>query len=145
MTFKDSLSKVKLDLTSIIYLPNGEEHYPSIDFQITPNDFLSYSKEDILVKNDRGIINAISNAKRAIDCQIDSVLSAIGLTHTELSKFKKITEPFINFLNINEDVGFKLKIIHGLNLAPSYIISKARVLRHKLEHNYEKPTIDDAK
>jgi hypothetical protein len=38
-----------------------------------------------------------------------------------------------------------MKIIHGLNLAPSFLISKARTLRNKLEHYYEKPTLSEVK
>jgi len=140
--FKDSLKSIKLDLTKLILIPSGGYMDLNNEFEINPKDFYRYAKEDLYSATDRGVINAISNAKRAIDCQIDEVLFTLGI---DLTKKTDSLEAFLKIIEINSDIPYKLKIIQALNIAPGLIITKYRNLRNRLEHFYKIPTIDEVK
>ncbi len=111
-------------------------------FDISPQDFLRFAKEDLKKSNEHGLINSITNSKRAIDCQIDE---AIEQLISKSNKFNPIVEDFLKYFEFESDIPIKLRLIHALNLAPSLLISKSRTLRNKLEHFYQKPEIKDAK
>jgi len=91
---------------------------------------------------ERGLINALSNSKRAIDCQIDEVLTIFGIEH---DKLPNELEKFIKYFDFEDNLPFKLKVIQGLNLAPGYIMSKVRTLRNRLEHYYKIPDKESGK
>ena len=141
MNFQESLKNTKLDLSKIIIIPSGGGTSLNYDFDINPRDFLKYAKEDINTKEVRGIINSISNAKRAIDCQIDNVLHNLGIDY---HRIPKSVEAFVKCFDLTNDTSFKSKLISALNLAPNFLVSKTRVVRHKLEHFYKTPSIDEA-
>jgi len=142
MTFRESLALTKLDLSKLIIIPSGGGGGFSCDFDISPKDFLRYAKEDLNGSEGRNTINALSNAKRAIDCQIDDILLNLGLDY---HKLPKSVEVFVKCLEFKDDISFKLKIISALNLAPSFLVSKTRIIRHKLEHYYKVPSIEETK
>lgn len=142
MNFLDLLNKTKLDLTKLIVIPSGGDASVYSDFAIRPKDFLKFAKEDLRAENDRGIINALSNAKRAIDCQIDIILDDIGIDYSDI---QDSVTPFVNCFEDKNDLSYKLKIVQGLNLAPGFVIAKYRTLRNKLEHLYKVPTIEEVK
>jgi hypothetical protein len=142
MTFQESLNSINLDLSKLVVIPSGGENWFNSKFEIDPKDFLKYAKEDLQLGSDRGAVNGLSNAKRAIDCQIDEVLCRLDIDYQSLPS---CLENFIKYFDFKEDISFKLKIIQGLNLAPGLIISKARTLRNKLEHYYKIPTINEVK
>jgi hypothetical protein len=47
---------------------------------LTGEDFLEFAVQDLDApeENPRNLINALSNAKRALHCQVDSILYALG-------------------------------------------------------------------
>lgn len=106
--------------------------------ELTPKDFIKYSKQDFTAKDKKGLINALTNAKRAIDCQIDNVLTEFGINPY---KIEKAAESLINEIGLNQkDLPFKLKLVQALGLSPGNLTAKVRNLRHKLEHFYKAPT-----
>lgn len=82
-----------------------------------------------------GYINALTNAKRAIDCQTDKIFQSVGL---DPHKFPKIVLDFTKTKVQNTNA--KLLFLQSLNFAPTGVISETRTLRNKLEHFYKKPT-----
>jgi hypothetical protein len=56
------------------------------EYPLSAKFFLSCALQDFEEKTPRALINALSNAKRAIDCQTDSHICAIGLSPIELQK-----------------------------------------------------------
>jgi hypothetical protein len=142
MNFKNSLNNLKLDLTKLVIIPSGGTGGFEFEFDINSKDFLKYAKEDLHSGNDRGIINGITNAKRAIDCQIDEIMCRLGLDYQNMPIS---LETFVSYIEFKEDIPYKLKVVQGINLAPGLIISKFRNLRNKLEHLYQIPTIDEVK
>lgn len=45
-----------------------------LKFDVTPHEYLEFMEEDLKGEDKRNLINALSNAKRALDCQIESLL-----------------------------------------------------------------------
>ncbi|MFD1161817.1 MULTISPECIES: hypothetical protein [Hwangdonia] len=140
MNLKESLKVTKLDLTNLVFMPgsgSGSEHSK---FEISPKDFLRFSKLDFHSNNSQGLINSLTNAKRAIDCQIDETLSVLGIDFQDIPKQ---SEEIVSLMEFNIDLPYKLKLIQALNLAPAYIVAKARTLRNKLEHYYNLPSKEE--
>ncbi len=136
------LQEIRIDLTNTIIIPQGGSYYIENIFELMPKDFLRFAKMDFKLKDDRGIINSLTNAKRAIDCQVDEIFEKCGIT---INDFDYEIKEFIKLFELDDDIPLKLKFIHALNLAPSNLISKTRNIRNKLEHSYRKPTISEAK
>ena len=66
------------------------------DFEISPLNFLKYAEYDLTAKYDHHLVNSLSNTKRAIDSQLDSLLTGFGLSE----RAKKWNFPKkIEFLN----------------------------------------------
>lgn len=55
-------------------------------FELSPNHFLRFAKSDLNLKTKRSTVNALSNAKRAIECQVDEILYVLG--HYKAAKRK---------------------------------------------------------
>jgi hypothetical protein len=112
------------------------------DFDISPSDFLRFANQDFQNKDKRGIINAVTNAKRAIDCQVDTLLVCIGYG-TNTKRLPSNVTDYIkrrSLSNESADVTQRLKLIRALEAAPSNLISKIRGIRNLLEHEYRLPT-----
>lgn len=131
------LKETKIDLTKAYLEPDSGSAYTDNVFDINPKDFLRFAKFDFSQKDERGLINSLTNSKRAIDCQIDEVLSKFGVNQ---DNFKEATDKFIAHFHFTNDIPNKLKFIQALNFAPSLLISRTRNLRNRLEHLYQKPS-----
>jgi len=155
MEINQLIKKVDIDWTNIeISLgvpPVAHLENYSFNFEISPRDFLRFAQENLRMKDKKGLISALSNAKRAIDCQIDLVILFYGFNY---SKFEKVNsypqvESLINeYENENgkfSGVPFKLRFITSFGIAPSFLVSKIRELRNKLEHEYKMPTKKEAR
>ena len=136
ITLLEAFKLARLDLTKLIYLPSGGSGLYYEEFDISPKDFLRYAKIAFQTKTESSLIDAITNAKRAIDCQIDTVFNSMYVNHANLPKS---LEQFVKCFKYDGDLWYKLKVMQALNLAPSILVSYARGLRHSLEHNYEIP------
>lgn len=137
-----ALTATKIDLTQLIISPQGGTG--GLDyFDIKPKDFIRYSKEDFLQNNKKGLVNSITNSKRAVDCQIDTILKYFGV---EFDNISKASEELIKASELSKsDLPHKLKLIQALRFAPGGLISKARNLRNKLEHYYQIPSENEIK
>lgn len=49
---------------------------------VTPKEYLKFADKDLLLADAHGLVNALSNAKRAINCQVTSLLAVLGLPDT---------------------------------------------------------------
>jgi len=94
-------------------------------FETKARDYLKFAEYDLSNEYNHHNINALSNVKRAIDCQIDTLLFSFGLL--EISKEERWTFPRkIDFLN---DAGI---------ISPR-ILKKINRKRNVLEHEYRNP------
>ncbi|MGF1873421.1 hypothetical protein [Photobacterium indicum] len=129
---------IGMDWTKIVVFSNmgnwlGLNH----KFAISPKEFLRYAKTDYKGKDTRALINALSNAKRAMDCQVDLFIQSIGLKHS--GKFPAEVDNYIK-INSTESNGNKnYRLIEALGVSPAGLIGRYRELRNKLEHFYETP------
>jgi hypothetical protein len=143
MALIDLIQKVlKIDFSKTVVIINGTTEL-SNPFEITPRDFLNFANLDFKESDIRGKINALTNAKRAIDCQIDSSLALFDISFDNIPiESKKIIE-LVDF--DDNDISYKLKLIRALGFSPNALVSKTRYLRNKLEHYYELPEKSEIK
>jgi len=103
--------------------------FESSAFEISPNDFLEYAYNDFSLSNEHGYINALTNVKRAIECQCEIILSSFGLPYK------------------NKDFPTKIRKLEKMGISPSIIFEKINSKRVDLEHFYKKPdskSVEDA-
>jgi hypothetical protein len=89
-------------------------------FEVQASDFIKFSEVDLQQGTIQGLVNALSNAKRAIDCQVDTVLGCFGLLSQR------------NFPQ-------KMKKLGDLGMVAPRIVNKVVKARNYLEHEYKKP------
>jgi hypothetical protein len=97
-------------------------------FQVTPSKFLSFAKSDFRQGSKRHQINSLSNTKRAIGCQVDSLLFSFGL----LTAKRK-----------NWSLPMKLKMLTDLGIVAPNVLRRINKLRNVLEHEYSPPSKDE--
>jgi len=96
-------------------------------FDISPNRFLKFAEYDLIANYDHCFVNSLSNTKRAIDCQLDSLLIAFGLSE----RAKKWRFPAkINYLN-------------NIGIISPRILNKINKKRNLLEHEYKNPNKEE--
>ena len=99
-------------------------------FALKPKDFLLFAERDLAGKLDHHkLINATSNLKRAMDCELDTLMFVLGLDDYYRKKR----------LGVEKKLGFLR--ISGIFKANS--LDRLNTLRNRLEHHYEIPTIED--
>jgi hypothetical protein len=99
-------------------------------FELMPKDFLRFAEYELNGELDsRRLINAISNLKRAMDSELDILMSVLNLD--EFYRQKR--------LGVEKKFGFLRK--SGIFNATS--LDRLNKLRNKLEHHYEIPKIED--
>lgn len=91
------------------------------EFEITPSEFLNYAHLDFSLSDNHGYINALTNVKRAIECQCEIIHSSFGLSYRNLSFPKKI-------INLKK-----------MGISPSMIFKNINNIRVGLEHFYKRP------
>lgn len=96
-------------------------------FDISPDEFLDFAKYDLAAKYDHHLVNSLSNTKRAIDSQLDSLLIGFGL-----SKRAK-----------NWHFPAKINFLHGIGIISPRILNKINKKRNLLEHEYKNPTEEE--
>lgn len=135
-----------LDYTNLVIELRDIVNFELFDFRITPKEYLKFAKQDLKDNSDRGLINSLSNAKRSIDCLIDATL--MGLHINIKDNIPKEAIDFSNTILVGENKNIQpsqLKLFCALGFAPSFLISEIRLLRNKIEHDYELPKIEDVK
>jgi hypothetical protein len=101
-------------------------------FQIKARQFLRFAEHDLNSEYEHHFINALSNIKRAIDCQVDSLIIGFGLTNVK----RKET-----------DFPAKVALLSALGIASPKILQKINRKRNLLEHEYvntDKDSVEDA-
>lgn len=102
------------------------------NFDIKPNDFLNFARQDLKANYEHHLINSLTNVKRAIDCQIDSIFIALGLNT------KKSESEYWNFPE-------KIDLLNKLGIISPDILQNINQQRNNLEHKYAKPKENEIK
>lgn len=105
----------------------GSVKYMDISFEIMPMDFINYAKEDLKTNLQHKYINALSNTKRALDCQADRLLKLFG--YYDESKRKGKLWGF----------SAKVELIEKFDIIAPEILKKVNRYRNTMEHHYIKP------
>ena len=90
-----------------------------------PIDYLNFARRDLVERDARALVNALSNIKRAVECQLDVLLEMFGLL--KLSMKEKWSFPK------------KIEIIRKIGIVAPSILRLINSQRNKMEHRYEKP------
>jgi hypothetical protein len=111
------------------------------EYPLSAKSFLSFAREDMKAERPRGLINALSNAKRAIDCKTDSYLSALGFSPKTLGKQigPAVVASLAQF-SPELDRPLKFRVLESLGIVTTAIVNRVRKIRHMLEHEYKKPS-----
>lgn len=97
-------------------------------YEIKPQDFLTYAESDLTSNYSHNLINSLSNAKRALDCQVDILLMAFGFY--KISKEKMWGFPK------------KIELIKNIGIIAPRVLLKINKVRNLMEHEYSKPTFE---
>jgi hypothetical protein len=98
---------------------------------LSPKEFLKFASEDIKEPTtEHGVVNCLSNCKRAIDSQLDALIDRLGY----LSICRQKRWPFPK----------KIEFIKNFGILAPRILEKINKLRNKLEHEYKIPFKSDA-
>lgn len=143
MKLKAFIELGKLDLNGIYFTRDSGAHF-YYDFSVTPEDFITFAKADFFKADQRGLVNALSNAKRAIDCEVDSFINSIGLHSDNLaSELGPNGIASFSFSRQLTDGPLKFKFLQAIGVATPGIINKMRKMRNLLEHEYKIPKRKD--
>lgn len=137
VSISDLVKSLDLNLNSLeIELDATEEaeHSLKFNFEINPEEFLDFAIKDIEKAGKHGLVNALSNAKRAIDCQIDGILMCFGIDPKETGKILKRLD-----VEKIDDLPTRLHLLQEMGIIGSGIIRKIRQKRNYLEHEYKCP------
>jgi len=134
--------KINIDYTNLEIKYSDNINF-KFEFPITPREYLKYAQSDIKEKGKKGLINALSNSKRSIDCLVETILNSLGIAP---DKIQPNAIKFCNEVLNSKDKNIEpqsLKLFCALGFAPSFLISEVRLLRNKVEHEYEIPNLYD--
>jgi hypothetical protein len=107
-----------------LYMGGGSEEV-DLPGDLSAARYLQFARSDLRQGWTRGRVNALGNAKRALHCQVDSVLYCVGLwAHAESRGWEFTTKT---------DLVKELKIV-----APA-VLGEINRLRNKVEHEYSVP------
>lgn len=120
--FIRACDKYELDCASSI-------NFRMPNYEISPKEFLEFADIDLRDTTVKGKVGAVSNLKRALDCQLDMFFKAVNIKSIFDSKNLKFSKK-IQFLS---DIGMLL----------TNAMNKLNTIRNRMEHNYLVPTIED--
>ena len=106
-----------------VALQQGEGCYP---WPTTPLEYVRFAEQDIADGGRRGLVNAISNAKRAIHAHVDFLLHNCGRC-LKRSNFPE-----------------KLSLLNRLGIIAPSLLEKYNQLRNVIEHEYAQPSREEA-
>lgn len=127
----EELKKLLKENVHNITTAGGSDSIPDLpEYDIHPREFFGYAEKEMDdLKNNRSIVNCISNLKRAMDSQVDILLHSLNLQ--KLYKDKR--------LGFDRKIGF----INKCGFFNKGSLSRINTIRNKLEHHYELPSIED--
>lgn len=94
--------------------------------EVAPWEFLSFAREDLEGGSERGLLNAIGNASRAIASRVDEIVVLSGLR--------------VFMTRERWSLPYKLEVIKKLGCPAPYVIrGYITSIRNVLEHEYKRP------
>lgn len=118
------IKTLHINKENAIAVPEGAD-WLDHDLEVSPEDFLEQAKRDYELGGNSALLNSITNAKRAIRCQIDKVLFCVGYDPIPM----KIRD--------------KVKLLNSIGFAAPRILRKVDNARNLLEHQYKNPSLQE--
>lgn len=97
--------------------------------ELYPRDYLKFAEKSLSEKSDLGLINCVSNLKRAMDCGIDIFFYVLNLNSIVKKRNLKIRS--------------KLKLLEEIGVFGARSLDKLNRIRNKMEHEYVIPRINE--
>jgi hypothetical protein len=95
-------------------------------YEFSPSEFISFARKDLEDGSEKGLLNAIANASRAISCRVDEILLLSWL------------QPFMTAERWQ--LPYKLQVIRKLGCPAPYVLrGYITSIRNILEHEYRRP------
>jgi len=94
-------------------------------FDIKPSEFLKFAEDDLKIGGQHHLVNCLSNVKRSIECQIDSLLFGFGLHNRSKKEHWSFPK--------------KVEVLNEISVVSPRLLTKINKLRNVLEHNYSLP------
>jgi len=95
-------------------------------YEVQADEFLIFAKQDLLEDSERGRVNALTNAKRVIECRIDECLALLNF------KFFASQERW--------NLPYKMQVLQTFGIpTPNILKNLVTSKRNLLEHEYIKP------
>lgn len=117
---KHLIDELKINRDQAVKVDSGGDRLHH-SFEVDPRDFLDQAERDFEAGGNSTLLNSITNSKRAIHCQVDQALRAIGIESTNMNLPEKV--------RVMEETGF---------IFPR-ILKKVNQERNLLEHEYQRP------
>jgi hypothetical protein len=95
-------------------------------FDVTPDEFIKFAEDDLKSNTPHSSLNALSNSKRALDCQLDCALATLGYLDSARRHRWGLPQ--------------KLEWVQNLGLITPQILRRINRVRNLLEHEYVVPT-----
>ena len=103
----------------------GGGDFTLVELETSPVEFLTLAEDDLQRGGLSALVNATTNAKRAIVSQIDQLLMSLG------------------YDSISFEVPRKIERLKGLGLLAPRLLKKVVRMRNILEHEYRKPKLSE--
>jgi hypothetical protein len=97
-----------------------------LPWDIPPHEYLRFAQQDIQATDRRSIVNALSNAKRALECQLDSLILAFQM----------------RAIGCRWNVPKKLAVLNRSGVIAPRVLAKINRHRNEMEHEYACPAHD---
>jgi hypothetical protein len=123
-----------------VYVGRDQDFCISCTFPLTPEDFLSFGREDLRAGGVRGYVSAVSNAKRAADCQVDAIVTGLGYNPQCVEKQLGTAASIVRSETNESRLPFNYRFVASLGIITPEVVERLRVLRHGIEHQYRRPT-----
>jgi hypothetical protein len=95
------------------------------EYQLTPYDYLEFAQSELDRDTTAARINCVSHIKRAVECELDTLLHLLGAG-----------SPKRNFPS-------KMEFVRGAFLISNRSLDALNRLRNKVEHEYDDPDTSD--
>ena len=125
-------NEISLDYLKKFITP-GQAHMSSwslstleTSFEIKPEEFLQYAENDLTSNSPHKLINSLSNIKRALSCQIDSLLIEFVLFDRPQKESWGLPK--------------KIEVLSEIGLVLPNVLKKINQRRNLLEHEYKNPS-----
>jgi hypothetical protein len=108
-------------------IEHASSSYEKVDlpWDLGAEQYLSFARTDSRQRGRRAAVNALGNAKRALHCQIDSVLFAAGFWSRSQER--------------RWDFHAKTELLAELQIATPKVLGRINRLRNQVEHGYSAP------